>query len=195
VSLSKRYPSKRRRADRVARARARCTAVRGYFDASHRAYQGWERLTRDELEPILEQMRGTLAGMGYDPPAEGQNVYFEQGPRETYSATLEDAIRSCSVVTSIDRGAGVITLNGEPIEADRAAGAKILSGVRPEVLRRKSGLELAFEEAASKGLASVPAQRWRDLLWDSWAQIGIMPIRRAVDMSPVGFVEVSDASG
>lgn len=173
-------------------------AFRAYFDTSHRAaLEGLDLFLRETLKPAIAQMRATLAEMnGGAPPAEGQIVYFEQGPGETYSATLRDAVgRGSSVVTSIDRDAGVITLNGEPIEADRAAGAKILSGVRPEVLRRKSGLELAFEEAASKGLASARAQEWQSWIRERLARPGIEPIGRAVNEGTGGFVEASDARG
>lgn len=71
MGLSKRYPSKRRRAtrraDRLARARANasCMGLAEYFEASHRLrWRGWDLLARETLEPILEQMRATLADMG-----------------------------------------------------------------------------------------------------------------------------------
>ena len=142
MPLSKRYPSKRRRAVRVARARARCVAVREYVElVTRERFRGWELLTRETLEPIFEQMRATLATMGL-PPGEGQIVYFEQGPGETYSATLSDAVGPFSVVSGIDRDAGVIALGCEDI--DRERGALILSGMRPEAAQRASETEAAF---------------------------------------------------
>ena len=71
MGLSKRYSSKRRRAtrraDRLAwaRANADCMGLVEYFEASHRLrWRGWDLLTRETLEPLLEQMRATLADMG-----------------------------------------------------------------------------------------------------------------------------------